>query len=164
MTDASAQDVVEAVRRGELFTALRLLNHGTPYRFTGVYTFDYPFVKSVVLFDRESPNIEIGADVVWNDAYCRMTTTNRQPLVVTDSLEDARLEDHPVRASLRFYCGIPLRTPDDTPLGTLCHYDLAPQPLPDDAFERLMSVRHVIEGAVWDRLKLRQAPAIGPSV
>lgn len=160
MAAAPDQDVVEAVRRGELFEALRLLNRGTPYRFTGVYTFDYPFVKSVVLFDRESPNIEIGADVVWNDAYCRMTTTNGQPLIVTDSLEDDRLTDHPVRASLRFYCGIPLRTPDDKPLGTLCHYDLAPQALAHDAFERLMSVRHLVEGAVWDRLKLKHAPAI----
>ena len=163
MSADSPQEVVEAVRRGELLEALRLLNRGTPYRFTGVYTFDYPFVKSVVLFDRESPNIEIGADVVWNDAYCRMTTTNGQPLVVTDSLADDRLVDHPVRASLRFYCGIPLRTPDDKPLGTLCHYDLAPQALPDDAFKRLMSVRDVIAEAVWDRLKLRKAPAIGPA-
>lgn len=162
MADADP-GVADAAGRGELFEALRLLNQGTPYRFTGVYTFDYPYVKSVVLFDRESPNIEIGADVVWNDAYCRMTTTTGQPLVVTDSLEDDRLKDHPVRASLRFYCGIPLRTPDGKPLGTLCHYDLAPQAVPDDAFERLMSVRHLVQQAVWDRLKLTTAPAIGPT-
>lgn len=162
MTATPEQDVVDAVRRGELFEALQLLNQGTPYRFTGVYTFDYPYVKSVVLFDRESPNIEIGADVVWNDAYCRMTTISGQPLVVTDSLEDDRLSDHPVRATLRFYCGVPLRTPDDQPLGTLCHYDLAPQALPDDTFARLVSVRQVVEEAVWQRLKLTTAPAIAP--
>lgn len=163
MARAPDQDVVEAARRGDLFEALRLLNQGTPYRFTGVYAFDYPFVKSVVLFDRHSPNIEIGADVVWDDAYCRMTATNGQPLVVTDSLEDDRLTNHPLRTTLRFYCGVPLRTPDDKPLGTLCHYDLSPQTLPDDTFARLMSVRQVVETSVWNRLELRAAPAIAPA-
>ena len=164
MTAAQPPDVADAIRRGALFEALRLLNHGTPYRFTGVYTFDYPYVKNVVLFDRESPNIEIGADVIWNDAYCRMTTANGLPLIVTDSLQDERLSEHPVRGSLRFYCGIPLRTPDDKPLGTLCHYDLAPQVLQDETFERLMSVRTLVQEAVWGRLNLRKAPAIGPAV
>ncbi|MBA3948467.1 MAG: GAF domain-containing protein [Acidobacteria bacterium] len=153
--------VLHAIGRGDLFDALKILNAGTPYRFTGVYTFDYPLVKNVVLFDRQSPNIEIGADVVWNDAYCRMTVADGQPLVVTDSLLDARLTGHPIRDTLRFYCGVPLRTPDDKPLGTFCHYDLAPHDPPTEAFDRLLAVRDDMQRAVWARLQLTDAPNVG---
>ncbi len=153
--------LLDLIVRDDLFGALRLLNTGTDYRFTGIYTFDFPQVKNVVLFDRQSPNIEIGADVLWNDAYCRLTAVTGSPLVVTDSLTDDRLVGHPVRDSLRFYCGVPLRTPDDKPLGTLCHYDLAPQaPVSDDTLERLSSVRADVQKAVWSRLRLTAAPAL----
>ncbi len=32
--------VLHAIGRGDLFDALKVLNARTPYRFTGVYTFD----------------------------------------------------------------------------------------------------------------------------
>src|SRR5215217_3024394 len=46
-----------------LFGALRYLNSTTEYRFTGIYRFEPDWVRSILLFDRGNPHLQIGKDV-----------------------------------------------------------------------------------------------------
>ena len=136
----------------DLFAALRVLNDTTDYRFTGIYLFDGRWVKSVLLFDREYPNVQIGHDVLWDDSYCRMTATEAGVCEITDSLTDARLVAHAAREAVRCYCAVLLCSPDGQPLGTLCHYDVRPRTTAPQTFATLKAVQPQVQQLLWTRL------------
>ena len=143
--------------RDGLHAALGLLNATTPYRLTGVYRFEGDLVRSVVLFDRKNPQLTMGQDVPWNDSYCRMAAEDGSRCEITDALEDARLTTHAARVAVQAYVAVLLKTPDDAPLGTLCHYDLQPVTPPLGVFEDLDAVSPTVERVLWASLKLAHA-------
>ena len=69
--------------------------------------------------------------------------TPERPLIVPDMTQDPRFADLPdVTGDLqhRFYAGVPLRSPEGLPLGTLCVRDRVPRQLSADQVEGLRSL------------------------
>lgn len=138
----------------ELFRTLRVLNQTTDYRFTGIYLLDGRWVKSVLLFDRECPNVQIGHDILWDESYCRITATDGTACEITNSLTDPRLVTHAARETVQCHCGVLLRSPDGQPLGTLCHFDVRPRETPAGALLTLMALRSLVERRLWVRVSV----------
>jgi len=145
-----AQAIVrETLISDDLFGALRVLNQTTEYRFTGIYLLDGRWVKSVLLFDRDCPNVQIGHDVLWDESYCRLAATDGIQCEITNSLTDPRLTKHAAREAVQCYCGVLLRSPDGQPLGTLCHFDVRPRDTPTGALNTLKALRPMVENLLW---------------
>lgn len=72
-----------------------------------------------------------------------------EPFVVTDASRDERFHDNPLvteEPSIRFYAGIPLRSPvDDLPMGTLCAISPRVMTLPKHKIEQLKILAHQVE-------------------
>jgi diguanylate cyclase (GGDEF)-like protein len=61
-----------------------------------------------------------------SQSLCHITVVQGKALIVEDALRDPRVRDYPCVTDglkLRFYAGIPLRTPDGHVVGTLCAAD-----------------------------------------
>jgi hypothetical protein len=140
----------------DLFAALYFLNGTTSYRFTGVYYFEPGVVKSLVLADRENPQLRVGGDVPWFESYCMMTATDGTECEIQDSVADERLTKHAARQTVLSYCAVLLRMPDGEELGTLCHYDVCARKTTPDVFPGLRACRDAVERYVWDRLAVRR--------
>lgn len=68
------------------------------------------------------------------DAFCSHTIAGSGPLVVPDTLEDARFRDNPLVVGaphIRFYAGFPLADGSGFRLGALCVMDYEPRRLRD---------------------------------
>ena len=66
-----------------------------------------------------------------------------QPLVVPDAAADVRFADNPQVTGdphLRFYAGVPLRSPEGQPLGTLCVLDHVPRELSSAQLDQLKAL------------------------
>lgn len=73
-------------------------------------------------------------------SFCGHAVASGMPLVVEDSLLDERFADNPYvigEPNVRFYAGLPLRTPDGHVLGTLCALDSVPRQLTDEQLQML---------------------------
>jgi GAF domain-containing protein len=113
-----------------LHAALGLLNARTRHRFTGVYRFDPPMLRSLSLFDRENPGVRLGCDAPMRETYCSLVSRRGAPFATGDAGRDSRLVDHPARATVVAYCGVPLRSDDGACFGSLCHFDSRPRLAP----------------------------------
>jgi signal transduction histidine kinase len=63
-------------------------------------------------------------------AFCDVAIREAETLVVPDATQDPRFARNPLVTGdprIRFYCGVPLRTPDGHALGTLCIIDRQPR-------------------------------------
>ena len=136
----------------DLFAAIRGLNDTTDYRFTGIYLLDGSWVKSVLLFDRASPNVQIGHDILWDESYCSITAADGTACEITNSLTDPRLAAHAARQAVQCHCGVLLRAPDGHALGTLCHFDVQARETPAGALETLKALRVLVERLLWERV------------
>lgn len=80
------------------------------------------------------------------------------PLVVPDARADARFAAHPLVVSepyVRFYAGVPLRTPEGLALGTLCVMDTVPRVLTQAQTDALLTLgRQVVAQMQLRRIRL----------
>lgn len=133
------------VLEGDLYALLEYLNRFTEHRFTGVYRFSPGWVESVALFDRETPDVRVGADVKMKESYCWLTGTRGAAYVIEDALGEETLADHAARDEVRSYVAVLLRDKHGTAWGTLCHFDFAPRKVRPGTVEHLEGFRPLIE-------------------
>ena len=108
--------------------ALSYLNARTRYRFTGLYHAQPPLLRNVQLFDRENPTLNVSGEVKpIHETYCGIVRDTNRALLITNALADVSVKAHPARESVLSYCGVPIRTEDGLPCGTLCHFDPRPR-------------------------------------
>ena len=89
-------------------------------------------------------------------AFCNYVICRGDPLVVSDTRQDARFADHPLvngPPHLRFYAGVPLVVEDGVRIGTLCLGDRQPRTLPDGGLQTLQE----LAAMVVDEFELRRA-------
>lgn len=88
-------------------------------------------------------------------SFCAHVVATEVPLIVPDTLLDERFRDHPPVVGpprLRFYAGMPLRTPDGFVVGTLCVIDHQPRELTAEQRDLLRMLAHL----AMDELEMRR--------
>jgi GAF domain-containing protein len=140
MDHALLLDLAESLAEGDLHQVLRRLNARAEHRFTGVYRLDPPALRNVAIFDRSNPDLRVGADAPLRETYCSVVGASASPFSVADTRLDDRTADHPARESTVSYCGVPLLGESGEPLGTLCHFDVVPRPIPMDEISLMQAI------------------------
>lgn len=88
---------------------------------------------SLVADDRQWFSASCGLDcreTTRDEAFCAHTILSEGPLVVQDATLDPRFSDNPLvtgALGIRFYAGVPLRSREQLPLGSLCVIDREPR-------------------------------------
>jgi diguanylate cyclase (GGDEF)-like protein len=95
-------------------------------------------------------------EVAREDTFCQFVVDEGQPLVVPDTSLDPRFASHPAvtgEAHIRFYAGVPLKTPSGHTVGTVCAIDRRPRSFSN----RDLRILQEIAGAAMDRAQLLQS-------
>jgi hypothetical protein len=132
-SEVSARDLEEleeALESSGVRGACMYLNRRVPHRFTGIYRLDGATLRNLLLVDQENPDLKIGSEAPLNETYCSITGSGDVEFATADAANDARLEHHPARLTTLSYCGVPLLESGGVAVGTLCHFDLIPLPIP----------------------------------
>ena len=132
LIDPVQEEMLGRLQRGGVGDVLEYLNTRTQHRFTGLYRFDGAVLRNVALFDREQQCSQRGADSPLCETYCSIVGEMQASVAITDANSDPRAANNPGRKSVLSYCGALVRAEDGTPIGTLCSFDPAPQPVRDD--------------------------------
>jgi len=81
-------------------------------------------------------------------SFCAHAILQNGLFIVSDATKDPRFRANPLvtgRTKVRFYAGMPLKTPDGYALGTLCVMDRKPRKLrPEQRRALLLLARHVV--------------------
>ncbi len=88
-------------------------------------------------------------------SFCAHAVGNSKPLIVPDTMEDARFVDNPYvtgAPDIRFYAGVPLITDEGHALGTLCVIDPTPRQLTAEQLEALT----ILSNQVVKQMNLRK--------
>ena len=79
-------------------------------------------------------------------SFCEITIRQEDPLVVRDLSNDERFKRNPfVLGGIRFYCGVPVRTPEGHALGTLCLMDSKVRDIGEDEVRSLQALARQVE-------------------
>ncbi|HEY9651068.1 MAG TPA: ATP-binding protein [Coleofasciculaceae cyanobacterium] len=91
-------------------------------------------------------------------AFCsHAILTPSEPLIVPNALDDERFATNPLVLSgpkIRFYAGVPLVTPDNFPIGTLCTIDRVPRQLTSQHIAALEALGRQVVAQLELRLNL----------
>lgn len=117
-------------------------------------------ITQVVLLDRDRQWVKAAcgtgiAERPRRNSFCSDAIRCNQPTVIPDARGDPRYRNNPLVAGephLRFYCGVPLTTPDGFNIGTLCAIDTEPREVTAEQVEGLRDLARM----VVDELELRR--------
>ncbi|PSQ97045.1 MAG: hypothetical protein BRD55_03800 [Bacteroidetes bacterium SW_9_63_38] len=73
-------------------------------------------------------------------SFCLHVVADNEALVLEDVRRHPQFNNNPLvtgAPGVRFYAGVPVRTPDGIPIGTVCIYDREPRSFSEDALARL---------------------------
>jgi GAF domain-containing protein len=130
---------------GGAAAALAYLNAGVPHRYSAVYRLDGGRLKNVLLHDKAGEVCpEFLAEVPFETSFCQFVIRDGH-FATSDSGADSRLDGHPYQGVMVSYHGVPILSGGNI-WGTLCHFDVAAQPLPDDEFELLQKAAALSPG------------------
>jgi GAF domain-containing protein len=107
--------------------ALAWLVSLSDYRFISVFQFHGDKAMAALHFDRKHPEQLQSPEVPDSATYCCYVRDSRGVFTTANAMQDARLADHPKRAQVLAYCGVPVMDAEGQLLGTLCHYDVVPR-------------------------------------
>ncbi len=91
-------------------------------------------------------------------SFCAYAILKPEMMVVEDAAVDATFAYHPAVTQdngIRFYAGVPLRTPEGFALGTICVADRVPRKLRPDQLRALESLSRQVQTQLELRRKLR---------
>lgn len=96
-------------------------------------------------------------------SFCAYTIARDEAdLVVPDATADVRFAENPfvtLDPYLRFYAGVPLRSPSGHALGTLCVFDFVPRELRPNQLAALRALARQAEGQLELRARLHEVAA-----
>ena len=87
-------------------------------------------------------------------SFCLHVVANNEALVLEDPRRHPEFTNNPFVTGppgVRFYAGVPVRTPDRIPIGTVCLYDTEPRSFSDDDLERLRDFAALVTEALERR-------------
>lgn len=96
-------------------------------------------------------------------SFCLHVVANNEALVLEDPRRHPQFTNNPLVTGppgVRFYAGVPVRTPDQIPVGTVCMYDTEPRSFSDDDLERLRD----FAALVTETLERRRSEETTPDV
>lgn len=137
-------ELADVIGFGDAHAVCAALNRRVEHRFTGLYRVDPPLLRNLRLFDREHPHLVEAGPTPLAETYCSLVIAQREPFATADALADDRVSGHPAGANVRAYCGVPLRRPDGTPFGTLCHFDSVARPVPTSEIPLMQRVATLV--------------------
>ena len=85
-------------------------------------------------------------------AFCAHTINEENTLVIPDSSLDPRFSENPLATgpeNVRFYAGVPLRSPDGQPVGTFCIVDHKPRDMSAEDLAALEGMAKEVEAEIW---------------
>jgi diguanylate cyclase (GGDEF)-like protein len=160
LTDEAAE-----LRRQAALYALSILDTGPEEEFDRVARLAKRLLSvpsALVSFmdhDRQWYKARLGVEATEADrsvTFCQHVVADGQPLVVADAREDPRFDDNPhvlADEGVRFYAGVPIRSPGGHAIGTVCVFDSEPrEALPAD-LEPLLDLAAVVEDVIASRLR-----------
>ncbi|HSO36490.1 MAG TPA: ATP-binding protein [Labilithrix sp.] len=115
---------------------------------------------SLVDEDRQWFKSRVGLEAIETPreyAFCDHAIRADVTMVVEDATKDPRFADNPLVTSapfVRFYCGVPLHSPEGHGLGTLCVLDSTPRTISAADRAVLESLAHLVETALEVRRRL----------
>jgi hypothetical protein len=127
---AAVREARARLEAGGVRAVLEYLNGRTEHRFTGLYRFDGDILRSLALYDRDDPAVQVGADAPLHETYCSIVGEGTPTFATADAGADPQLARHPARARAVSYCGALVRDAKGKAVGTLCHFDVVPRPVP----------------------------------
>jgi GAF domain-containing protein len=97
-----------------------------------------------------------------NEAFCSYTIVQDDVLVVEDALQDERfcqLQLVTGARAIRFYAGVPIKSPDGDAIGTVCVLDTKPRRLSVAKRKALQVVANQVAELLWLRRQQQQTQA-----
>lgn len=142
----SLRHLKAVLRAGDLRGAVIYLNSLTRHRFTSLFRFDGGMLRNAVFFDRENPEQDHCDDLPVLASYCVFVRDRGETFRIGDSRHDERLGDHPKRAHVRSYCGVPLLDERGRMFGTLCHFDMEPREISPENVALMEAIAPLLPG------------------
>ena len=161
MTDKIRQEQLVQLQyllgHGRTQSALELINLLSHYRFTAIYRITGDSLDNLMIVDRQTKSLPRLERMPVSDSYCVYVRDHLDAFLVQDADQDQRVTDHPKRPIVKAYCGVPLKRPDGSVFGTICHFDFDPVTDDPDAqlwlehianyFNPALAARTLIHGA-----------------
>ena len=132
------------------------------------YICDVPIALiSLIDVDRQWFKSRVGLDATEtprNISFCTHAIQAQETMIIEDALQDERFANNPLvtcAPDIRFYAGVPLITPTDQPLGTLCVIDRQPRKLSEIQIKTLEALaRQVVAQLELRRVSAQLAAAL----